>query len=81
MVGLEGCLPLVTFLYLHVIVSPSYVQFCKVLGLRAGNPIYNIWDEGKWICVLYCHRIELLVVLNEPEFSILFINEKRLGMP
>src|SRR6266481_6316622 len=79
MVHPEGCLPLITFLYSHVIVSPSYVQFCKVLGLRTGDPIYNIWDEGKWIGVLYCHCIELPVVLNEPEFSMLFINEKDWG--
>src|SRR6266481_6760164 len=61
------------------IVSPSYVQFCKVLGLCAGDPIYNIRDEGKWIGVLHHHHVELPVVLNEPEFSILFINKKDWG--
>src|SRR6266481_2066721 len=61
---------------MHIIVSPLYIQFCKVLGLCASNLIYDVWDKGKRIGVLHCYHIELSVVLNEPEFTIFFIDKE-----
>ena len=79
MVCPEGHLPFITFLDFHIIVSPSYIQFRKVLGLHASNLIYDVWDKGKQIGVLHHYCVELSVVLNEPEFAIFFIDEEDRG--
>src|SRR6266481_10014247 len=61
-VCLESCLPLVTFLDSYVIVSPPYFQLGKVFGFCTCDLIYDIRDEGEWVGVFHCHRVELPVV-------------------
>ena len=45
-IHLEGGFPLVFLLDSYVVVSPEYIQFCKVSGLGVQNPVDNVRYEG-----------------------------------
>ena len=73
-VGPKGCLPLISFLDPDIVVPPSDIQ----LGEIPSSPelLHQLRNQWKWIPVLYCHPIELSVVLNQLKFSILLLDEK-----
>ncbi|KAG5336713.1 hypothetical protein C0989_012016 [Termitomyces sp. Mn162] len=62
LVGLEGGLPLVSFLNVHVVVTPLDVQFSKVLCTLEVVDVLR--DEREGIAVLYCHGIENPIILD-----------------
>ena len=65
-IRLEGSFPLVSLFDPYIVISPSYVQLCEVLGLGVRDLVDDIRDEGEWIGILHCHRIKLSVILDEP---------------
>jgi len=79
MVRSEGCFPLITLSDTHIVISPIYIQLHEVLGFGFQNLVDNIGDEGEWVGVLHHHCIEFSVVLHEPEFTVLLVNEKDRG--
>src|SRR6266481_5460881 len=78
-VHLEGCFPLITLFDMHIVISPTYVQLREVLGFGFRNLVDNIGDEGEQVGVLHRHGIELLVVLHEPELTVLLIDKEDWG--
>ena len=62
----EGSFPLVSLFDPHIVISPSYVQLCEVLGLGVRDLVDDIRDKGEWIGILHCHRVKLSVILEEP---------------
>ena len=62
----EGSFPLVSLFDPYIVISPSYVQLCEVLGLGVRDPVDDIWDEGEWIGILHRYRVKLLVILDKP---------------
>jgi len=56
-------LPLITFLHSHILVPPSHIQFCEVLGTT--KLVDKVQNEGKWVAILDCHCIEGTIVLDE----------------
>ena len=60
-VGLEGGLPLVSFLYPDVVKAPSDVQFREVLC--SAELCDQFRNERKWVLVLHGHGIQCVVVL------------------
>ena len=75
----EGSLPLVSLFDLYIVISPSYVQLCEVLGFGVRDPVDDIWDEGKWVGILHHHHIKLLVILAELWFPILLLDKEDRG--
>src|SRR6266702_3666439 len=73
--GFEGCLVFVPFADTDVIVSPSYIEFC--VDVCVAQIAYKIGDEGKGVLIADCYCIDLSIVLNRSEFSILFANEEK----
>ena len=45
----EGSFPLVSLSDFYVVISPSYIQLCEVLGFGVRDPVDDIWDKGEWI--------------------------------
>ena len=64
-IRLEGSFPLISLFDSHIVVSPTYIQSCKVPGLGVRNPVDNVRYEGQQVGVLHCHCIELSVVLDK----------------
>ncbi|KAG5352296.1 hypothetical protein C0989_002898 [Termitomyces sp. Mn162] len=62
LVGLEGGLPLVSFLDMHIVVAPLNIQFSEVSCTL--EVVSKLGDEGKRVAILYCHGIENLIILN-----------------
>ena len=62
----EGGLPLVSLFDPYIVISPSYVQLCEVLGFIVRDPVDDIWDKGEWIGIFHHHRVKLSVILDEP---------------
>ncbi|KAG5348415.1 hypothetical protein C0989_010578, partial [Termitomyces sp. Mn162] len=73
-VGLEGSLPLVSFLDAHIVVTPPDIQFSKVL--HAPEVVDELKDEGKGVMALHCHGVENLIVLDQSEQAILLLDEE-----
>ncbi|KAG5336895.1 hypothetical protein C0989_011634 [Termitomyces sp. Mn162] len=73
-VGPEGHLPLISFLNVHIVVTPPDVQFSEVSCTP--EVVDELGDEGKGVTVLECHVIEYLVVLYQSEGAILLFNEE-----
>ena len=65
-IHLEGSLPLISLFDLYVVISPSYVHLCEVLGFGVRDLVDDIWDEGKRVGIFYRHCIKLSVILDEP---------------
>ena len=61
----EGGLPLISLFDPYIVISPSYVQLCEVLGFGVRDPVDDIRDEGEWIGILHHHRVKLSVILDE----------------
>src|SRR6266481_9415217 len=79
MVCSEGHFPLITLFDAHIVISPTYIQLCEVLGFGFRNIVDNIGDEGEWVGVLHRHGIELPVVLHELELTVLLIDKEDWG--
>ena len=60
----EGSFPLVSLFNMHVVVSPTDVQLCEVLGIGFRDLVKDVWDQREGVGILHCHCIELLVVLD-----------------
>src|SRR5882672_340987 len=72
----KGCLPLVSILDSHIVVYPSDVQFGEVLHFGSGHHIEDVGDQGQGVGILHGQHVELTVVLDEVEASVLFLNEE-----
>ncbi|KAG5348761.1 hypothetical protein C0989_008445 [Termitomyces sp. Mn162] len=64
-VGLEGSLPLVSFLDAHIVVTPPDIQFSEVLCTP--EVVDELRDEEEGVAVLHYHGIEHPVVLDQSE--------------
>ncbi|KAG5350172.1 hypothetical protein C0989_012409 [Termitomyces sp. Mn162] len=69
LVGLEGCLLLISFQNVHIVVTPPDIQFSEVL--HAMEVVDELGDEGEGIMVLHYHGIEYLA-----EGAILLFDEE-----
>ena len=65
-IRLEGGLPLISLFDLYIVISPSCVQLCEVLGVGVQDMVDDIWDKGKWVGILHRHCIKLSVILDKP---------------
>jgi len=73
-VGLEGGLPFVSFLYPDVVEAPSDVQFHEVLGsVELRN---QFWNQRERVLVFHGHGVQRAVVLYQTEFSVLLFNKE-----
>ncbi|KAG5351623.1 hypothetical protein C0989_005591 [Termitomyces sp. Mn162] len=64
LVGLEGSLPLISLLDIHVVAPPD-VQFSEVP--HTPEVVDELRDEEEGVVILYCHGIENPVILNQLE--------------
>ena len=74
LVGLECDFPLITLLDVDVVKAPLNIEFCEEPG--SFLTIDEIVDQREWVLVLHCHRIKHLVVLYEPEATVLLFDEE-----
>ena len=61
----ESSLPLISLSDPYIVISPSYVQLCEVLGFGVRDPVDDIRDEGEWIGIFHRYCIKLLVILDK----------------
>jgi hypothetical protein len=73
----ECHLPLVLFLDVDVVVSPSYVEFREQGSILSSG--YEFWNEWQWVAVADGMFIEAAVVLYGSEFTIFLFNEEEGG--
>src|SRR5467141_1853892 len=76
LVRLKGHLPLISIFDSHVVVSPSDIQFGEVLCFGSRHHIEDVRDQGQGVGVIYGQCIELMVVLDKAEASVLLLNEE-----
>ena len=70
----ERCLPLVSFLHVHVVVSPSDVHLGE--DLCALELIDELLDQWQWVTVLDRELIEFPVILDGSQLPIFLFDEK-----
>ena len=75
--GDEGSFPLVTLLYLDIVISPSYVKLGEDLGVF--KFVDEVRNQGEGVCISDSMAIEVSVILARSEASILFLNEEERG--
>src|SRR6266702_3161904 len=68
--GFEGCLVLVAVANTDVVIPPSDVEFC--VDVCVTQIAYKISDEGKGVLISNRDCVDLSIVLDRSEFSILF---------
>ncbi|KAG6859862.1 hypothetical protein C0993_003367 [Termitomyces sp. T159_Od127] len=73
-IGLEGSLPLISFLNVHIVVAPPDVQFGEVP--RPPEIIDELGDEEERVAILHHHGVKDPVVLDQPEQAILLFDEE-----
>jgi hypothetical protein len=76
-VGNESCLPLVSVLDPHVVVSPSYVYLGEVLG--SFELVEEVGDSREGIGIPDGSLVKLLVVLTGSKGSVLLLDEEKGG--
>ncbi|KAG5333908.1 hypothetical protein C0989_004680, partial [Termitomyces sp. Mn162] len=74
LVGPEGGLLLISFLDVHIVVTPLDVQFSEVSCTL--EVVDELRDEGERVTVLHHHGIENPVVLNQLERAILLLDKE-----
>ncbi|KAG5349449.1 hypothetical protein C0989_003875 [Termitomyces sp. Mn162] len=74
LVGPEGCLPLVSLLNVHIVVTPPDIQFSEVSC--ALEVVDELGDEGERVAILHRHGVEYLIVLYQLEEAILLFDEE-----
>ncbi|KAG6899636.1 hypothetical protein C0993_008449 [Termitomyces sp. T159_Od127] len=72
--GLEGSLPLISLLSVHIVVTPPNIQFSEVPHLP--EVIDELGDEGEGLAILHHQGIKNPVVLDQLERAILLFNEE-----
>jgi len=65
LIGLEGCLSLVSGLDVDIVETPTNIQLGEVSGSTELR--YKFGDKWKEVLILDRHGIECLVVLNQPK--------------
>jgi len=76
-IGIEGCLPFVSGLDTYVIETPSNVKLCEVLGsVELGD---KFGDKRERVSVLDGYGVQRVIVLDQPERTILLFNEEHWG--
>ncbi|KAG5349515.1 hypothetical protein C0989_003337 [Termitomyces sp. Mn162] len=73
-VGLEGHLPLVSFLNMHIVVTLPDIQFSEVSCTL--EVVDELGDEGERVAILHHHGVEYLIVLYQSERAILLFDEE-----
>ena len=73
-VGVEGCLPFVSWLDTYVIETLSDIKLCEVLGSAELGDEFG--DEGERISVLNGYGVQRMIVLDQPEPAIFLFNEE-----
>ncbi|KAG5349823.1 hypothetical protein C0989_001718 [Termitomyces sp. Mn162] len=73
-VGLEGHLPLISLLNVHIVITPPDIQFSEVS--HALEVVDELGDEGERVAILHHHGIEHLIVLYQLERAILLFDEE-----
>ncbi|KAG5349395.1 hypothetical protein C0989_004193 [Termitomyces sp. Mn162] len=58
---LEGCLPLISLLNVHIVVTPLDIQFSEVSCTL--EVVDELGDEGERVAILHYHGIEYPIVL------------------
>ena len=74
LIGREGSLPFVSILDPNIVVTPSYIKLGKIPGSFESS--YNVGYQGEGIPVLYSYLVQLPIVLDKPQFTILLLDEK-----
>jgi len=77
MIGAEGYLPFISGLDTYVIETPLDVKLCEVLGSTELGDDFG--DEGEGVPVLDGYGIQCVIVLDQPEQTILLFNEEHWG--
>ena len=73
----EGCFPFVSFFDPDIIVPPSKVKLCVVLGtFELVEEVTNTWE---WVCILDCPIVQSLVVLTWSKLSRVFFENEEKG--
>ena len=73
-VGLEGSLPFITFLYPDIVEAPADIKLGEVLGAAEFRD--EFWDERKQVLVLDGHGVQRMVILDQAELAILLFDEE-----
>ncbi|KAG5350263.1 hypothetical protein C0989_011860 [Termitomyces sp. Mn162] len=73
-VGPEGGLLLISFLDVHIVVTPPDVQFSEVSCTP--EVVDELRDEEEGVTVFHCHSIENPVVLDQSEQAILLLDKE-----
>jgi len=77
LVGLKGCLPLVTLTNVNIVVPPANIQLGEILGLA--KLIDEFRDEGYGVAIFDQHCIQCSVVLHQLKGAILLLDEEYRG--
>ena len=72
--GDKGCLPLMAIFDLHIVVSPTNVEFGEDFGIS--QFVDKIRDEGKGVSVTDGMFIDVVVMLAGMESSIFLFEEE-----
>ena len=62
LVGVEGCLPLISGFDAYIIETPADIQFCEILGSAELGDEFG--DKGERIFILDSYGIQSMVVLD-----------------
>lgn len=73
-VGPKCGFPLISFLDPDVVVTPTDVKLGEVL--RSSEFIHKFLDQRKRVVILDCHTIQLAIVLNRSQCTILLFDEE-----
>jgi len=76
-ISMESCFPFVFGLDTYVIETPSDVKLCEVLGSTELGDEFR--DEGEGVPALDSYGIQCVIVLDQPERTILLFNEEHWG--
>ena len=75
--GDEGGFPLVAFLNLDIVISPSYVKLGEDLGIF--KFVDEVRNQGEGVCILDSMAVEVPVILARLEASVLFLDKEERG--
>ena len=70
----ECSLPLIAFLHVNILITPSNIQLCE--NLRTAKLIDKVRDEWEGVAILNCHCIECTIILDEAKATILLLDEE-----
>ena len=76
-VGVEGCFLFISRLNAYIIETPADVKFCEVSGSTELGDEFR--DERGGVPVFDGYGVQCMIVLDQPERTILFSNEEHRG--